>query len=231
MLINQHIMEIMRNIGQALETRKQMGLEIRPVKLVAVTKNHGVEAIREAIDSGIMAIGENRVQEALSKQVLLDCKVQWHLIGHLQTNKARQAVPAFDVIHSVDSEKLALEIDRVAAKHGKKQDVLLQVNIGGEDTKFGIASAQFRSFAAFLSNLEHVRLGGLMAIAPYYENAELARPLFRELYQMFSELQQSGLPNTNIEWLSMGMTHDYRVAIEEGSNLVRIGTGIFGLRK
>ena len=231
MLINQHVIEITRNIGQALETRKQMGLEIRPVKLVAVTKNHGIEVIREAIDSGIMAIGENRVQEALSKQVLLERKTQWHLIGHLQTNKARQAVPAFDVIHSVDSEKLALEIDRVAAKHGKKQDVLLQVNIGGEDTKFGIASAQFRSFAAFLSNLEHVRLGGLMAIAPYYENAELARPLFRELYQMFSELQQSGLPNTNIEWLSMGMTHDYRVAIEEGSNLVRIGTGIFGLRK
>jgi len=231
MSIAQHIAEIKQNIEQASLIRQQQNLETRAVKLVAVTKNHGPEIIREAIDTGIDAIGENRVQEALTKQSSLGRQLEWHLIGHLQSNKARQAVPAFDLIHSVDNEKLALEIDKAAAKCGKRQDILLQVNVAGEETKFGVAPKDLRGIVNIVTELENVQLRGLMTIAPFYDKAESVRPIFRELYNMFLELREARLPNTDIQWLSMGMTNDYRIAIEEGSNLVRIGTGIFGSRQ
>lgn len=231
MLISQQIAEVMHNIENAQQIRRQHNGDSTPVKLVAVTKNHSVEAMQAAIECGITAVGENRIQEALSKQQILCHQVEWHLIGHLQTNKVRQAVGAFQLIHSVDSEKLAVEIDRVAAKKNIRQDVLMQINIGGEETKFGLEPAYFRNFAAFISNLEHVRLCGVMTIAPYYDNVELVRPLFRELYQIYMELKNSQIPNTKVEWLSMGMTNDYKIAIEEGASLIRIGTAIFGSRK
>lgn len=230
MFISQQINAVTKNITEALFRRSQSGYETSQVKLVAVTKNHGIEAMREAIDSGISSIGENRIQEAVKKKSLLNRDVEWHLIGHLQTNKVRQAVTAFDVIHSVDSEKLAVEISRVAGTYGKVQDVLLQVNIGAESTKFGIAPGHLYKFAAFCGNLEFIRICGIMAIAPYFEDAEKVRPLFRELYHLFCESRQQRLPNGAVEWLSMGMTNDYTIAIEEGSNLIRIGTGIFGSR-
>lgn len=231
MSIAQHIAEIKQNIQQASLIRQQQNLETRAVKLVAVTKNHGPEIIQEAIDIGIDAIGENRVQEALTKQSSLGRQLEWHLIGHLQSNKARQAVPAFDLIHSVDNEKLAVEIDKAAAKCGKRQDILLQVNVAGEETKFGVAPKDLRGIVNIVTELENVQLRGLMTIAPFYDKAESVRPIFRELYNMFLELREARLPNTDMQWLSMGMTNDYRIAIEEGSNLVRIGTGIFGSRQ
>lgn len=231
MLISQQIAEVMHNIEIAQQIRRQHTGEATPVKLVAVTKNHGVEAMQAAVECGITAVGENRIQEALNKQQTFNRQVEWHLIGHLQTNKVRQAVGTFQLIHSVDSEKLVVEIDRVAAKKSMRQDILMQINIGAEETKFGLPPDCFRKFATFVSNLEHVRLCGVMTIAPYYENIELVRPLFRELYQIYTELRNSQMPNTKIEWLSMGMTNDYTVAIEEGANLVRIGTAIFGSRK
>lgn len=231
MSIAQHIAQIKQNMEQASLIRQQRNLEIRAVKLVAVTKNHATEMIQTAIDAGINAVGENRVQEALAKQPVLGRELEWHLIGHLQTNKARQAVPAFDLIHSVDNEKLALEIDRVAAKCGKRQDILLQVNVAGEETKFGIAPDRLPSLVNFVIGLEHVQLCGLMTIAPFYENTESVRPVFREMNNLFLELREARLPNTSIQWLSMGMTHDFQIAIEEGANLVRIGTGIFGSRQ
>ena len=231
MSIAQHIAQIKQNMEQASLIRQQRNLEIRAVKLVAVTKNHAPEMIQTAIDAGINAVGENRVQEALAKQPVLGRELEWHLIGHLQTNKARQAVPAFELIHSVDNEKLALEIDRVAAKCGKRQDILLQVNVAGEETKFGIAPDQLPSLVNFVIGLEHVRLCGLMTIAPFYENTESVRPVFREMNNLFLQLREARLPNTSIQWLSMGMTHDFQIAIEEGANLVRIGTGIFGSRQ
>lgn len=203
------------------------------VKLVAVTKNHGVPSMLEALAAGITAVGENRVQEMLSKHPLIQAagkSPEWHLIGHLQTNKVRQAVPVADLIHSVDSEHLAIEINRVAAKLGKRQDVLIQVNIADEESKFGTESGQALLLAKKLSELEHIRVCGLMTIAPYCENPETVRPVFKELYQLFAELKGLNLANTDIKWLSMGMTNDYMVAIEEGANLVRIGTGIFGSR-
>ncbi|MBP2635677.1 MAG: Pyridoxal phosphate homeostasis protein [Firmicutes bacterium] len=204
------------------------------VKLVAVTKNNDVPSMLEALAAGITAVGENRVQEMLAKHPMIQAtgkSPEWHLIGHLQTNKVRQAVPVADLIHSVDSEHLAVEIDKVAAKLGKRQDILIQVNIADEESKFGTDSGQALPLAKIISQLEHIRLCGLMTIAPYSENPETVRPVFKELYQLYAELKNLNLANTDIQWLSMGMTNDYMVAIEEGANLVRIGTGIFGSRQ
>lgn len=232
MLITENLAQIIKNINATVNAESTTRInKSKHVKLVAVTKNHDVVAMEQAIAAGVLAVGENRVQEALGKSLALTAKVEWQLIGHLQTNKVRQAVPLFDLIQSVDSERLAVEIDRVAGNLGKRQDILLQINVANEDTKFGIAAKDCMSFAKFISELEHVRLCGTMTVAPFYENAELARPVFREMYQLFMELKTANLANTNIEWLSMGMTNDYIMAIEEGSNLVRIGTGIFGQRQ
>lgn len=232
MLIAENLAQIIENINIAVHKANKIGInQSNQVKLVAVTKNHPVSAIQEAIAAGILAIGENRMQEALSKAEHLNTKVEWQLIGHLQTNKVRPAVSLFDLIQSVDSERLVIEIDRIAGKIGKRQDVLMQVNVANEDTKFGIAPKEVMTFGKLISNLEHVRLCGIMTVAPFYEDVEFARPIFRETYQLFMELKNAGFANTNIEWLSMGMTNDYIVAIEEGSNLVRVGTGIFGQRQ
>ncbi len=232
MLITENLAQITKNINNALNTAPKMRInKLNHVKLVAVTKNHDVAAMEQAIAAGVVAVGENRIQEALGKAATLTAKVEWQLIGHLQTNKVKQAVALFDLIQSVDSERLAIEIDQAAGKIGKRQDILLQVNVANEDTKFGVSVQECMSFARMISKLENVRLCGLMTVAPYYENAELARPIFRQMYQLFTELQAANLANTNIEWLSMGMTNDYIMAIEEGSNLVRIGTGIFGQRQ
>lgn len=227
-----NLTQVIENINSAVSrTSNSLINGSKDVKLVAVTKNHDVTAIREAVAAGAIAIGENRIQEAMQKAQILKEQVEWHLIGHLQTNKVRQAVQLFDLIHSVDSEKLALEINRIAGALDKRQDVLIQINMANEDTKFGIASKNALALGKFISNLEYVRLCGIMTIAPFYENIEQTRPLFRNMYQLFMELKDVNLANTNIEWLSMGMTNDYIVGVEEGSNLVRIGTGIFGQRQ
>lgn len=232
MLITDNLTQIMENINRTVNKRSLTRInETNHVKLVAVTKNHDVLAMEQAIEAGVVAVGENRVQEAMGKALALTTKVEWQLIGHLQRNKVRQAVSLFDLIQSVDSERLALEINQEAEKIGKRQDILLQLNVANEDTKFGISAQECMKFARFISTLPHVRLCGLMTVAPFYEDAELARPVFREMYELFTELKTANLANTKIEWLSMGMTNDYIMAIEEGSNLVRIGTGIFGQRQ
>ena len=232
MFIAENLAQIIENINSAANKTRNIGEKISDgVKLVAVTKNHSVLAMEEAIAAGVMAIGENRIQEAIEKAETLKNHVEWHLIGHLQTNKVRQAVSLFDMIQSVDSERLAMEINRAAGKIAKRQDVLIQINVANEDTKFGISAMEVMSLAQFISKLEHVRLCGLMTVAPFYENTELTRPIFREMYQLFMKLRDAKLVNTKVEWLSMGMTQDYMVAVEEGSNLVRIGTGIFGQRQ
>ncbi|MGL5512723.1 MAG: YggS family pyridoxal phosphate-dependent enzyme [Sporomusa sp.] len=222
-------MSIAQNI-----TEIQKEIDSKQVKLVAVTKNQSTSAMLEAINAGIIAVGENRVQEMMTKYPEIQAAgklVEWHLIGHLQTNKVRLAVPMAHLIHSVDSERLAMEIDKVAGKLGKRQDVLLQINIADEDSKFGAEPGQALPLARVISQLEHTRLCGLMTIAPFSENPEAVRPVFKELNQLFNEIKALNLSNTEISWLSMGMTNDYMVAIEEGANLVRIGTGIFGARQ
>lgn len=229
MSIAENLANVLHNIELALARRREEPITGPRVKLVAVTKNHEADEVREVLAAGAATLGENRVQEAAAKAALLP-SAQWHLIGHLQTNKVRQAVPLFSLIHSLDSERLALEVERSAARLGKRQDVLIQVNVAGEDTKSGVAPDGMMDLAELVSGLEHVRLCGLMTMAPYYEDAEQARPVFRELYRLFAGLKAAALPNTCVEWLSMGMTNDYSVAVEEGANLVRIGTAIFGPR-
>ncbi|MEN6413639.1 MAG: YggS family pyridoxal phosphate-dependent enzyme [Veillonellales bacterium] len=203
------------------------------VKVVAVTKNHDVQAMLQAIDAGVIAVGENRIQEAQQKfQAISPGRVERHLIGHLQTNKVRQAVSLFDLIHSVDSERLAVAMNRIAEKLSKRQDILLQVNVAQEDTKFGIAVHEVADLAAFVtSSLPYLRLCGLMIIAPFFPDKELTRPIFRKGYQLFQELLSRNLPSSKLQWLSMGMSNDYEIAIEEGANLIRVGTGIFGARQ
>lgn len=198
-----------------------------PVTLVAVTKNHGVEMMQQAIDAGAENIGENRIQEAAEKFKSLNREVTRHLIGHLQTNKAKQAVRLFDLIHSVDSENLAVTIDKAAFSIGKIQDVLIQVNLAKEETKSGVYEENLQALIANIDNCKNIRLRGFMLIAPNYSDVENCRPLFRRMYEIFSTVQKT---RQNFDFLSMGMTHDYKIAIEEGANLVRIGTAIFGER-
>ena len=195
--------------------------------LVAVTKNHGVDVMREAIDAGATDIGENRVQEAAEKFPVLDRNVTRHLIGHLQTNKVKPAVKLFDVIESVDSIHLATALDKVAASIGKVQDVLIQVNAAREPQKSGVLLEDLNALIEFVDAAKNLRLRGLMMIAPNLPDVENCRPLFRQMRTLFDELKSA---RAAFDFLSMGMTHDYKIAVEEGANVVRVGTAIFGER-
>ena len=209
--------------------RKSIGND--EVVLIAVTKTQSVAVIREAAAAGLSVVGENRVQEAVEKAAqLTDLSLEWHLIGHLQTNKVKQAVALFSLIHSVDSKRLACEIDRYARLAGKVQNVLIQVNVAGEESKSGISPSQAEDLALLMDSLPNLRLCGAMTIAPLVEDAELTRPVFREMRILFEQLRQKISRPEDFQWLSMGMTHDYRIAVSEGANMIRIGTGLFGAR-
>lgn len=210
-----------------LSSNKRTVAKDSPVTLVAVTKNHGVEIMQQAIDAGVNDIGENRIQEAAEKFKSLNREVTRHLIGHLQTNKAKAAVRLFDLIHSLDSENLAAAIDKAAFSIGKIQNVLIQVNLAKEDSKFGVYEENLENLIATVDALKNLRLRGFMLIAPNYSDVENCRPLFRRMYEIFSEI---GAARQDFDILSMGMTHDYKIAIEEGANVVRVGTAIFGER-
>ena len=227
--IKGNLQVVKEEIAQALE-RRRTKLDSGDVTLIAVTKNHDVSMMREAIDLGVDEIGENRIQEASEKFVLLDRKVKWHLIGHLQTNKVKPAVKMFDLIHSIDSIHLATAVDRAAKSIDKVQDILIQVNLAKEESKTGIEIESLDELIETVGKCENLRLCGLMMIAPNYEDVEQCRPLFRQMYEIFQQLKDKNLTGADIKYLSMGMTHDYKIAIEEGANLVRVGTAIFGQR-
>lgn len=195
--------------------------------LIAVTKNHSVEVMREAIDAGATDIGENRIQEAAEKFPQLQRTVTRHLIGHLQTNKVKPAVKLFDVIQSVDSEHLAAALDKAANSIGKVQDVLIQVNAAREPQKSGVLLEDLPALINFVDAAKNLRLRGLMMIAPNFPDTEECRPLFRQMKKLFDELKSA---RENFDFLSMGMTHDYKIAVAEGANVVRVGTAIFGER-
>lgn len=224
------MVSVVKNLQAVLEeiekARKIRQIET-PVTLVAVTKNHGVEMMQAAIDAGVSNIGENRIQEAAEKFKSLNREVTRHLIGHLQTNKAKQAVRLFDLIHSVDSENVAAALDKAAFSIGKIQDILIQVNLAKEETKSGVYEENLQTLIEIVDALKNIRLRGFMLIAPNYSDVENCRPLFRRMYEIFVEVQKA---RQNFDFLSMGMTHDYKIAIEEGANVVRIGTAIFGER-
>lgn len=195
--------------------------------LVAVTKNHGVEFMREAIDAGATDIGENRVQEAAEKFQTLDRAVIRHLIGHLQTNKVKVAVKLFDLIQSVDSEHLAATLNKAAGSIGKVQDILIQVNAAREPQKSGVLLEDLDALIKFVDAAKNLRLRGLMMIAPNLLDVEECRPLFRQMRKLFDELKPA---RKDFDFLSMGMTHDYKIAVAEGANVIRVGTAIFGAR-
>lgn len=200
------------------------------VLLVAVTKLHSVEEINEAIDCGITDIGENKVQEIMDKYDRVK-PVKWHLIGHLQTNKVKYIIDKVSMIHSVDSLKLAQEIDKRAKQHDLTMDILIQVNSAQEESKFGITTEETGDMIKeILENCPNVRIKGLMCIAPFEENPEDARVYFAEVKKLYDEYGTIEHPNLDFKYLSMGMSGDFHVAIEEGSNLIRVGTTIFGAR-
>ncbi len=214
------------------ETCTRCGRDSNAVRMVAVTKTVSAETVRVAIQAGVVLFGENYIQEAREKcGMLAEYPVSWHFIGHLQTNKAKYAVKLFDLIHTVDSLRLATELDREARKIGKVQKILIQVNIGKEASKSGIdaesAEMLIRSLAAF----PNLSVRGLMVIPPFFDEPERVRPHFRGLWELRDSLNKSGIAGVSLDELSMGMTGDFEAAIEEGATMVRIGTAIFGERQ
>jgi pyridoxal phosphate enzyme (YggS family) len=202
------------------------------VKLVAVSKTVPVEKIREGIVAGVVDLGENYVQEAREKiETLADQPLTWHLIGHLQSNKAKYAARLFDLIHSVDSVKLARALDKEARKNSKLQPVLIQVNIAGEQTKSGVSEAEAVELVQQVSRLENLSVRGLMTMPPYFNAPEKVRPYFRRLRELRDRIAAMNLPGVSMDELSMGMTGDFEAAIEEGATMVRIGTAVFGERQ
>ncbi|MFZ5815526.1 MAG: YggS family pyridoxal phosphate-dependent enzyme [Bacillota bacterium] len=201
------------------------------VTLIAVSKTRPVEDLEAAIAAGITHLGENRVQELKEKVGLLSGReVTWHLIGSLQTNKAKQALELAGLIHSLDRDSLLDELVRQAERRGSPCDALVQVNVSGELSKHGIAPAELIPFLRRVSRQEWVRVRGLMTMAPYSEEPEAARPHFQRLRELFEQVRELALPNVRMEHLSMGMSGDFEVAVEEGATLVRVGSAIFGER-
>lgn len=198
------------------------------ILIIAVTKNQTIGTIEEGIQAGINRIGENRVQELLEKYDTLGDRVQWHLIGHLQTNKVRYIVDKVQLIHSLDNLGLAEEIEKRGAKLDITVNVLVQVNVSGEQSKFGLEPSEVIPFIETVSErFKRVKIKGLMTIAPLVENPEEARPCFRGLRELAENIRKLNIPGVEMEYLSMGMTNDFEIAIEEGANMVRIGRGIF----
>lgn len=212
------------------EVAQRSGRSGDDVLLVAVTKLHSTDEINEAIDCGITDIGENKVQEIMDKYDRVK-PVRWHLIGHLQTNKVKYIIDKVAMIHSVDSLHLAQEIDKRAAQHGLTMDILIQVNSAEEESKFGIKTEETgQLIQEILDQCPHIRIRGLMCIAPFEENPDDARIYFAEVKKLYEQYGKVQHPHLDFCYLSMGMSGDFEVAIEEGSNLIRVGTAIFGQR-
>lgn len=226
--IRENLSKIQDRIAVAAD---RSGQNPHSVCLVAVSKTKPVDLILEAIDAGITDVGENRVQEANSKRDQINRSVRWHLVGHLQTNKVKQALQIFDLIHSVDSLRLLAEIDRRSAQLGRQTDVLIQVNTSAEPSKYGIEPDQTLNLIEASLDYTHVRIRGLMTIGVFLPNLEAVRPSFVLLRELREKILAWQFPGVEMEYLSMGMTNDFEVAIEEGANLVRIGTAIFGSRE
>ena len=227
--MGQEITERYQNVAAKIEAAKLRRTTVpkdAAVTLVAVTKNHDVAAMREAIAAGATNVGENRVQEAKGKFAEIGNSVTWHLIGHLQTNKVRQAVKFSDLIHSVDSLHLAEAISSEAARIDKVQDILVQVNLAKEDSKSGVYREDLQEVLQAVTKLPNLRLRGLMCMAPNYDDVEKCRPLFREMYKIYQQIKEMGLPASNIDMLSMGMTHDYEIAVPTRTTLAPSSTAI-----
>ena len=218
---------VKKNIEEACDTA---GRSPQEVTLIAVSKTKPVEMLKEAYDAGARVFGENKVQEIVDKYDQMPSDVQWHMIGHLQRNKVKYIIDKVDLIHSVDSFKLAETIEKEAAKHNLTANILIEVNVAGELNKFGFKPEEVEAFVRAISGFSGIRVRGLMTSAPYVENPEDNRCYFRQLKQLCVDINAKNIDNINMDVLSMGMTNDYVIAVEEGATHIRVGTAIFGHR-
>lgn len=227
-MLKEQLNEVEQNIQQACD---KVSRSREDVTLIAVSKTKPISVLQEAYNLGVRVFGENKVQELTEKYEALPKDIHWHMIGHLQTNKVKYIVGKTALIHSVDSLHLAKEIEKQATKNNVIVPILIEVNIAEEESKFGIHKEETIALVRELAQMEHVHIRGLMTIAPYVENPEDNRPYFRAIRQLSVDIKQENIDNVNMDVLSMGMTGDYMVAIEEGATIVRVGTGIFGERQ
>ncbi|MGN1085118.1 MAG: YggS family pyridoxal phosphate-dependent enzyme [Lachnospiraceae bacterium] len=225
--IKEAVSKVQENIIAAC---KRAGRNPEEVTLIAVSKTMPVAAIREAMACGLVEFGENRPQELRDKQAEIKEPLHWHMIGALQTNKLKYVVGKTVLIHSVDSEHLAEAIEAESEKRGVVSEILLEINIAGEASKHGIAPEELEGLVRKLALLPHLKVRGLMTVAPYTENPEENRPFFQKMKQLVVDINSKNIDNVVMDRLSMGMTGDYEIAVEEGATLVRVGTGIFGHR-
>lgn len=226
-MVTEQYRQIQRRVEEAC---KRAGRSPEDVTLIAVSKTKPVSMLKEAYDAGARDFGENKVQEILEKYTEMPDDVRWHMIGHLQTNKVRQVVGKVCLIHSVDTVKLAGEIEKESEKKGLTTPILLEVNVAEEESKFGFHAEEVSAALDEISAMPHIQVSGLMTIAPFVENPEENRQFFRKLNQLYIDMKSKKADNVNMKILSMGMTGDFEVAIEEGATMVRVGTGIFGAR-
>lgn len=225
--IRDHLNEVRENIQKACE---KAGRSPQEVTLIAVSKTKPLFMLEEAYEAGARDFGENKVQEILEKHPKMPEDARFHMIGHLQRNKVKQVLPHAVLIHSVDSYRLAEQISQEAGKLGITAKILLEVNVAKEESKFGMMPEDVEEMAGQIAALPHLQIEGLMTIAPFVDDPEKNRPVFRKLYQLSVDIKKKNIDNVSMSVLSMGMTGDYQVAVEEGSTMIRVGTGIFGAR-
>lgn len=226
-MLKENLTKVEENIQKACD---KAGRKRSEVTLIAVSKTKPVEMLQEIYNEGIREFGENKVQEMCEKMELMPQDIKWNMIGHLQTNKVKYIIGKTSLIHSVDSLKLAEEIQKQAVKHDVTADILVEVNIANEESKFGLSKDETIQMVRDIAKLDHLKIKGLMTIAPFVENPEDNRLYFREIKQLSVDINNQNIDNVSMDVLSMGMTGDYMVAIEEGATMVRVGTGIFGER-
>ena len=226
-MVAENLEQVRKNIELAC---KEAGRDPKEVTLISVSKTKPVSMLQEAYDAGSRDFGENKVQEIMDKVPQLPSDIRWHMIGHLQRNKIKYIIDKVCMIHSIESVRLAEAVSEEAAKRGRVIPVLVEVNMAGEETKFGIRPEETEDFIREICLLPNIQVNGLMTIAPYTENAENNRIYFRNLKKLYVDIKEKNIDNVVMSHLSMGMTGDYEVAIEEGATMVRVGTGIFGER-
>lgn len=226
-MLKENLEKVEENIQAACDLA---GRKRDEVTLIAVSKTKPVEMLQEAYDLGVRINGENKAQELASKYEVLPKDIHWHMIGHMQRNKVKYIIDKVDLIHSVDSVRLAETIDKEAEKHGVIANILIEVNVAKEESKFGLMPEEVPEFVEKIAGFPHIRVKGLMTIAPFVENPEENRPIFAHLRKLSVDIAKKNIDNITMSILSMGMTNDYQVAIEEGATMVRVGTGIFGAR-
>ena len=226
-MVADNLEKVKENIAEAC---RKAGRDPGEVTLIAVSKTKPVELLREAYDAGARCFGENKVQEIMDKYPQLPADIQWHMIRHLQRNKVKYIVDKVKMIHSVDSLRLAETIEQEASKRGVQVPVLLEVNVAQEESKFGLKTDEVLPLAEAVSAFPHIKIQGLMTIAPYVDDPEENRGIFRQLKKLSVDIEAKNINNVTMSVLSMGMTGDYQVAVQEGATMVRVGTGIFGER-